>query len=155
MLLRRMEFELESQLAEIQELAEALDRFSKISAIPPKVLFRINLAIDELITNTITHGYAGNARRQIDVVVNRGDRHLEVELMDDGLPFNPLSVATPDTEAGIEDRALGGLGVHFVRTLIEQVEYRHDGARNIIRLTVPLGSRAEPEMSAVPAPARS
>ena len=148
MLLRRMEFELRPDLSDIQLLADAMDRFSKFSAIPSKILFRLNLAIDELITNTITYGFDQTRHHHIGVTVHRHDDVIEVELRDDGMPFDPLSLPSPDIDASLEDRPIGGLGVHFVRTLIEQVDYVHDGKHNIIRLTVPLHVRSDAEAGA-------
>jgi serine/threonine-protein kinase RsbW len=143
MLLRRMEFELSPELGEIQVLADAMDKFSKFAAIPSKILFRLNLAIDELVTNTIVYGFENAESRHIGVIVHRHDDIVEVELRDSGTPFDPLSLPAPDVDVSLEDRQIGGLGVYFVRTLIEQVDYAHDGKHNIIRLTVPLHARSD------------
>ncbi|CAN1523603.1 RsbW Anti-sigma regulatory factor (Ser/Thr protein kinase) [Rhabdaerophilaceae bacterium] len=145
MLLRRMEFELGPDLSDIQLLADAMERFSKFAAIPSKVLFRLNLAIDELVTNTISYGFQQGEQCYLGVTVLRHDDVVEVELRDNGIPFDPLSLPSPDLDASLEDRPIGGLGVHFVRTLIEQVDYTHDGRHNIVRLSVPLHPRSETE----------
>lgn len=145
MFVRRMEFVIDNELGEIRRLSEALDNFARFALIPPKVLFKLNLAIDELITNTISYGYANPGRQQIDVSIARADNSIEVELRDGAIPFDPCELSTPDVELSVEERSIGGLGVHLVKTLIDEVRYRHDGAYNIVTLSMRLPSIAEIE----------
>ena len=71
----------------------------------------------------------------IDIVVTSEDDALTIEVMDDGNPFNPLQDSVvPDVEAMIEDRPIGGLGVHLVKTLMQDLNYERTDGRN--RLTM-------------------
>ena len=100
-----------------------------------KLVFTLNLALDELVTNVVSYGYdepAGD--RDITVALAVGDGRLTATLEDDGRPFDPLAKAPPDIDSSLEDRRIGGLGVHFVRTMMDDVQYRRVDGRN--RLTL-------------------
>ena len=53
---------------------------------------------------------------------------------DDGIAFDPLEVPPPDLESSLEDRPVGGLGVHFMLTLMDEVTYRREGDRNVLTM---------------------
>ena len=61
---------------------------------------------------------------------------LLIEIADDGIPFNILTRDEPDLDSGIEERSVGGLGIFFVRRLVQEIRYRREGGRNILTLTV-------------------
>ncbi len=140
MLIKKIDLSLKSDRSEIRKLADFFDELASHSDIQRKILNHLNLAIDELITNTIFYGYKDQPDKNIEVrVLRRGDS-LEVELTDEAAPFDPLAAPEPDLESALDDRPIGGLGIHFVRTLIDQVSYRREGRQNIVTLTMKLGS---------------
>lgn len=120
--------------AAIAELADAFDAFCRDNDVPPAVVYPVQVAIDELLTNTITYGYPEESASSIDVYIYLTDSVLEVVLVDDADPFNPLEREAPDTEAALEDRPIGGLGIHLVTQLMDAVEYRRKDGRNYIHL---------------------
>lgn len=125
---------LKNRLPEIRRLSAAVEAYGEVQAIPDKVVFQVNLALDELLTNIISYGYADGAEHEIAVRLSLDQRTLTVEIEDDARPFNPLDRPPPDLEAPLEARPIGGLGVHLVRTFMDSVEYRQDEGRN--RLTL-------------------
>ncbi|MCP4560799.1 MAG: ATP-binding protein [Bosea sp.] len=100
------------------------------------MVFKLNLALDELITNTIAYGYAERKDGEIDIEMRRHDDRVVVRLIDQAVAFDPFEVAVADTTSSLEDRPVGGLGIHFVRTLIDEVSYSRDDDRNVITLTL-------------------
>jgi serine/threonine-protein kinase RsbW len=93
-----------------------------------------NLALDEVVTNVIMHGYRDAGRHEILVRLELGIETLTVQVEDDGRPFNPMDVPPPDLELGIEDRPIGGLGIHFVRSVMTSVDYRRAGGHNVLTM---------------------
>ena len=100
----------------------------------PDVAFKVNLALDELVTNVINYGYDDEDEHAIRLLVSWDGETLRFVLEDDGKPFNPLDIPPPDLDTPIEDRQVGGLGIHFVRQVMDSVTYRRDGARNVLTM---------------------
>ena len=131
----RLDLELGADLGEIGRLAEAVEAFGERLSLPMKTVFNLNLAFDELITNTISYGLTGDGDGKIHVSVTYGDGELVSEIVDAGRPFDPFAEAPPpDLTSAVAERPIGGLGVHLVKTLIDEVEYRREDGRNHIVL---------------------
>lgn len=128
-----MEFRLKNELEEIQLLAEAIELFGEENGIPAKALFQVNLALDELLTNTISYGYPEGGEHEILVsLILEGERKLRIEIHDDGEAFNPLETEEPDTSQDIDERPIGGLGIHLVRQMMDEIEYIRKDEQNIL-----------------------
>jgi len=136
MMVREIDLRLRNDGMEIRQLASTLEYIGGLSNIPSKALFRLNLAIDELLTNTISYGYPDAREAEINVRLRHTGDRLEVRLADDGIPFDPLTLPDPDTTSDLDQRAVGGLGVHLVRTLMDGVTYERDHHQNIVTLTL-------------------
>lgn len=127
-----MDYAIRNNLPEIERLAEAVEEFGEAHDISPKIIFAINLSLDELITNTINYGYNDTEEHQIQVKLSLNEREIEIELKDDGMEFNPLLLPVPDTNKPLEERPIGGLGIHLVRNAMDQIEYKRQGDTNIL-----------------------
>lgn len=131
-----LEVRLKNDLTEIPRLAGLIEAFGDRHGLPDAVVFNLNLCLDELITNIVSYGYDDDASHVIAVKLTFAGERLVVEVTDDGRPFDPLSeVAPPDLDSDLDQREAGGLGVHFVRTLMDDVRYRRDGAFNRLTLS--------------------
>lgn len=142
MMIQEIEVRLRNDLSEIAPLARALDRFAAETGLPERALFRLHLAVDELLNNTVGHGYPDGRPGEIVLrLVHDGDR-LAVVISDDGDRFDPFSAAPPDLTASVEERRVGGVGVHLVRALADAFSYRWDeqSARNVVSLELGLAS---------------
>lgn len=128
-----MEFRLKNRLDEIQSLAEAIELWGEENGIPAKTLFQVNLALDELLTNTISYGYPEGGEHEIVVQLARErEGELLIGVHDDGLAFNPLEAKEPDINQDIEERPIGGLGIYLVRQMIDEIDYSWKDQRNIL-----------------------
>jgi len=121
--------------AEIEPLGRLVEQFGGEHGLPPETVFHINLALDEIVTNVIAHGFEDCDRHEIVVRLTLDVDHVLVEVEDDGLPFNPLDAPTPNLDLDIEDRPVGGLGIHFVQSVMDGVEYCRRDGHNILRMT--------------------
>lgn len=136
------------ELGEIARVNAAFTAFAEAHAVPPAIRRSLNVALDELLNNTIVHGFAGRTGGAVTIEAElRADR-LTVTLTDDGTPFNPLvavSAPSPNTARSVEERQIGGLGLHLVRRMMDDVGYHRRGDRNVVTLVKHLtgGERME------------
>ncbi len=85
---------------------------------------KIMLAVDEACTNVIKHAYEFAPTREIDLEVLTHDRQFEVVILHNGKPFDPDAVTAPDMQKYLSQFRRGGLGMHLMRSLMDNVEYR-------------------------------
>ena len=122
--------------SEIARANAAFTAFAEANAVPPAVRRSLNVALDELLQNTIVHGFADprGGGGGVSIAVELLPDRLTVTLTDDGQPFNPLAAAAPDTARPLEERPVGGLGIHLVRQLMDEVRYQRQGGHNVVVL---------------------
>jgi anti-sigma regulatory factor (Ser/Thr protein kinase) len=102
---------------------------------PDAACFLADLVIEELVTNTIKYGYDQAGAHPIHVNVKFHDGHLCIEVRDKGHPFDPLAQEAPDLSLSADDRPIGGLGIHLVRQMTDDVRYERRGEENIVVAT--------------------
>ena len=101
----------------------------------PEIAFSTNLCLEELITNTIQHGLGNAPGHAIRICISRSANCLEILVKDDAPAFDPFNaVPRPNIHADLEEREIGGLGVHLVRSLMDEVWATYDGTGNLITL---------------------
>lgn len=98
-----------------------------------KGVFNLQLACDEACTNVIEHAYSGRPGR-IRIAVSVHPDRIQIEVQDTGRPFDPSAVRAPDLEAPLERRETGGLGLHFMRSIMDEVRFEFGEGGN--RLTM-------------------
>jgi anti-sigma regulatory factor (Ser/Thr protein kinase) len=128
-----LEIKLTNQLSEIGRFNQAFTEFGRRHRLAPKILHDVNLAVEEILANIISYGYSDNREEheiKVGVSVQPGEVRVDVE--DDGRPFNPLEAPEPDTTKPLEERTVGGLGIHLVRKLMDSLEYKRRDDRNLL-----------------------
>jgi sigma-B regulation protein RsbU (phosphoserine phosphatase) len=143
-----LDLTLANRASELQRLVSAVERFAQDQGIPDPDMHAVMLALDEVITNTITHGYDDQAAHEIQVRLTLANGRLSVEVQDDGRPFNPLTAPQPDLTSAVEQRPVGGLGIHLVRSLMSEVAYRRESGKNHLIMSKRLSAVAQPETKA-------
>ncbi len=128
-----LSLQLSATLDDIAQLHDEIDALAQREGWGSKLEFEVKLVIEELFTNVVNYGGCPGAPVQFHFA-SEPDR-LTIEMADGGHPFDPLA-DTPeaDTTSSVEDRAIGGLGVHLVLTMMDEARYRRDGDLN--RLTL-------------------
>lgn len=116
--------------AELSRVRVLSDQFAAANQLPPDVIADLHVALDEILTNIIQYGYTDKRRHEIDIEFRIEDDVLVTAIEDDGRAFDPLMLPKPDVSAPIQQRRLGGLGVHFVRTLMNEVNYNRSADKN-------------------------
>jgi anti-sigma regulatory factor (Ser/Thr protein kinase) len=127
-------FELKSSLAELDNLCQNLEDFGQKSGLSKKLIFEINLALDELFTNIISYGFKDDDEHVIKVTITPQNEELCLCIEDDGVPFNPIGFETPDVACSVENCRIGGLGIHIMRKLMDEISYQRCNDKNILTL---------------------
>ena len=127
-------FELKSSLSELDRLCENLETFGKKFGLSKKLIFEINLALDELFTNIISYGFKDDKEHVIKVTLTPRNDELCLCIEDDGRPFNPTDFETPDVSCSVEECKIGGLGIHIMKKLMDEVCYERCGDKNVLNL---------------------
>ncbi len=113
---------------------EELSRWLEERQASPAAAYLATLALEELVTNCIKYGYDDRAEHVIQVEVELAPDGMTMVVEDDGHPFNPLEQVEPDTNLPIEERPIGGLGLHLLRKLSDRMEYAWKNGRNRVTL---------------------
>ena len=127
--------------AQLQMVEQAIDEMARREQWPDEVVFKVKLVVEEIGLNIIDHGYGQDDSKEMEFRLNSEDGALTIEFIDEAQPFDPLSeTPDPDISSGIEERPIGGLGVHLVRELMDEVKYTRDSDRNRLTLVMRLTS---------------
>jgi len=121
--------------AELARLHAFADEFAQECGLPDDERSRLLIILEELFTNAAAHGHGSDAAGgNITVALGWRTGRLRISFVDDGPPFDPLTFHEPDFAAPAEERAIGGLGIYIVRSLVHQARYRREGGRNRLHL---------------------
>lgn len=132
---KEIKIELNNKLSEVRRLSELLNEEPELIDTPEATLFALNLSLEEILTNVISYSYDDNEDHKIKVRIYINKKEVCVEVEDDGKPFNPLEAESPDITTPIEERQIGGLGIHLVKGFMDKLEYKRIGDRNLLILT--------------------
>ena len=125
---------LTNQPPEKRKALTVLEQFARDHQLPEKVLQAADLALEEHLTNVMKYGFDDSQVHEIRVRLELVGGQFQIEVEDDGKPFNPLEHPKPDLSVPLEQRPLGGLGIHLIRSFMDELAYRRDGGRNIFQM---------------------
>lgn len=120
---------------EAPRIARRVEYFLHDQQIPDTIINKILLCVDELITNIIAHAYNDKEEHAVLLECRINENDVELELRDDGVPFDPTTQTRPNTKLNLESRDIGGLGIHLVMTLMDKVQYMREGDYNVLKIT--------------------
>ena len=116
--------------AEFARVSNLVDQLGAERHLAPGMVADMQIALDEILTNITEYAYTDNAEHRIHICFRVLDNILETVIEDGGAPFNPLAIPAPDISAPLHQRRVGGVGIHFVRSLMDEVAYERAGERN-------------------------
>jgi len=135
---------LPATLGHLHEAMAFVVAFAEERGFLPDRMMEIELSLEEALINIIKYAYPeGKGDVEISCILSGDDRFI-VEICDNGIPFDVVSAGDPDVTSGIEERKIGGLGIFFIKRLMDDVTYRREDDKNILRLTV-LKNRTAPQ----------
>jgi len=129
-----LELSVKNRVDEIVRVNQSFNAFAERHGIPAAVRRKIDVVFDELLNNIVSYAYHDDNEHIIDVRVELSSDRLAVTFTDDGIPFDPFASAAPDTALSLEERQSGGLGIHLVRNMMDEVSYSRRPDKNVVIL---------------------
>jgi len=123
-------------IKEVKTAIQLFEEFAKSAEIPTFLMKKVNVIMNELLSNIIKYGFPNKKEGKITIALelfNTG--RLTIEMTDKGVPFNPFQITPPNTNIPIEERETGGLGIHLVRKLMDEFSYKRMIGRNVILMS--------------------
>jgi anti-sigma regulatory factor (Ser/Thr protein kinase) len=112
-----------AQFENLDQVREFVGAAAQKCGLDASAVYAVKLAVDEAFSNIIEHAYGGECLENIECQCQIADSDLIVTLRDCGFPFNPAAVPDPNLTSELEDRDIGGLGLYFIRQLMDEVEF--------------------------------
>lgn len=132
-----LEWSMANDSADLQRVMDEVDAHLAALPVSPKRKYAVRLALDELVSNVIRYSYDDQAVHRIGLKLATDDPFF-LTIEDDGKPFDPLADAPPPVLDGpIEDRPIGGLGLHLLKEMGLKLAYRRKAGRNVVRVDFP------------------
>jgi sigma-B regulation protein RsbU (phosphoserine phosphatase) len=126
--------EVANRYEEIATVNSSFDEFAAKHGLVANVRRSMKLVFDDLLNNVISYAYTDGLEHLIEVRVELSTDRLAIRITDDGHPFNPFGRSSPDTALALEEREIGGLGIHLVENLMDEVSYTRRTDRNVVVL---------------------
>lgn len=125
--------QIEGQYEQVQSVRDLVQRAAEEAGFSPKETYACQLAVSEAVENIIRHGYGQQVHNQIRVSVSNKPGELTIELTDDAPPFNPTD-NRKSRKWTADDPPIGGLGIHIIHAIMDDVEYKREADRNLLKL---------------------
>lgn len=119
---------------EIARLTRIMESFCEENDIPLQPRFEINLVLEEILMNIISYGYDDDHRHEIEVTWWLDNDEFNMIISDDGRKFDPLLLPEPELTKTVEERTIGGLGIHLVKKMMCEITYVRENDKNILRM---------------------
>lgn len=132
---RPVKFVLSGIVGERRRFVEAFEEFCQTNLVSDAVRQAADLALEEHLTNVLGYGFDPGVTKHASVELDVIDNCLHVEVADTGKPFNPLDAPPVDTSLPLDEKPIGGLGVHLMRQFMDELSYTRADGRNILRMT--------------------
>jgi serine/threonine-protein kinase RsbW len=129
-----LSFSLACDLAELDQLHAMVETFGRVHELQKKTVFETNLVLEEIFTNIVSYGYEDKKPHKVHFFLQWDEDKINIRVEDDGRPFNLLEAKPVDLKTDLDQRSIGGLGIHLIRKLMDKVTYRRIDAKNVVTL---------------------
>ncbi len=123
-------FEFKNDLSELEALCQHLNKFGQVSGLSEACITDVNICLDELFTNIVSYGFEDDLEHIIWFTMHLDNQVLTLSIEDEGIPFNPLEKKDPEVPVDLIDVRIGGLGIHIVRKLMDDIRYNRRQGKN-------------------------
>ena len=127
---------MQNRVRDLIELTNKADEFMQYHHLPLEITYKVNLILEEALTNIIKYAYKDTLAHDIRIEMTLKEHELIIELQDDGEEFDPIAAPPPKTPDSVSESPVGGLGIHLVKQMADGVEYKRHQGRNILRARV-------------------
>ncbi|NIQ87989.1 MAG: ATP-binding protein [Deltaproteobacteria bacterium] len=125
-----------NDMKELTHVLQVVNVFLEPRALSSKLVYAVNLILEEILMNIITYGYDDEDSHEIEVQIGVEEEEVALTVIDDGKEFNPLTIPRPDRSKSAMDRIEEGLGLQFVRHMRNAMEYRREENKNILKIWI-------------------
>lgn len=130
---------LQNDISEISKLEPFIDNIGEELELPPDVVYNLNLALEEAVSNIVLYAYPGKTGQDIRIQAHTEGHSLLLTLTDSGIPFDPTKVKSTDVTLPAEERPIGGLGIFLIKSLMTEMRYQYKEGKNILTLVKTIG----------------
>ncbi len=123
-----------AKLDNIRDICEYISECAKNLGLSPKDTHKVELAVEEVVVNIIKYSKSEESDNVIKITVIGDSEKLQIKIEDNGIPFNPLDYGEPALNTSILERQIGGLGIFLVKKMVDNVEYKRIGNKNVLTL---------------------
>ncbi|MBU2650600.1 MAG: ATP-binding protein [Bacteroidetes bacterium] len=133
--MEKIRLHLKNDIGDLGKMIKELDRISNLWGLSMKDTMNINLLLEEIVTNIVFYAYDDEKDHSIVLSFEKIGNQIRIEVKDDGKPFNILEAREPDIEGkSLNERKIGGLGIHFVRHFSDEIHYDRKNDENILTI---------------------
>jgi len=127
----------ENKPEELELIRDFIEQMVPDWGLDTELVFKLNLILEEYINNLISYGFSDHLPHEISIEVLKGKNKIQVIVSDDGNPFD-ITMAPENEDIGkpLDERKIGGLGIHFIRTMAEEIAYKSEGGLNKLTFVV-------------------
>lgn len=133
---QEIRLKLRNDLRELARVNQFATEFLGRENLAEETVYATHLALEEILSNVIRHGYEDPGRHEISVCLRLEDGAVELQIEDDGREFDPLSAPPVDLGVPLEERRVGGLGIHLLRKLASEIRYLRVDGRNRLQVLI-------------------
>lgn len=126
------ELHMTNELSEVAKLPLFIEELADKLSLPGDLVFNFNLVLEEAVTNVVMYAYPEGEKGAVDLVARCNGKAVSFILTDSGKPFDPTKVPDADVTLPAEERRIGGLGIFLIRQIMDSVEYRRNGDKNLL-----------------------
>jgi sigma-B regulation protein RsbU (phosphoserine phosphatase) len=119
----------------IPQLNEFIDTVCEELEIDMALAMSLNLAMEEAVVNVMDYAYPAGTEGEVNIEAIADETQLHFIISDSGKPFDPTAKEEVDTTLSAEERPIGGLGIHLIRQLMDDISYERKDDKNILRLS--------------------
>jgi len=128
------QIKIENQIGELAVLSAKIEELSEKWDLSMPLTMNINLVLEEAVSNVIFYAFNKDEKHLIQISIEVDENILTLEIVDDGIPFDPLAREVPDITLPAEDRPIGGLGIFLITKIMDKVSYKRQNNQNILTL---------------------
>ena len=125
-----------NDMQELTHVLQVVNVFLEPRELQSKLIYAVNLILEEILMNIIKYGYEDEESHEIEVQIEVEQEEVALTVTDDGKEFNPLTIQRPDHSKSAMDRLEEGLGLQFVRHMRNAMEYRREEDKNILKIWI-------------------
>lgn len=125
---------LPNDVQEVPQLNVFVDEVCEQVDFDMSTTLKLNLAIEEAVVNVMNYAYPAGEKGDVDIEAMINDEYLVFVISDSGTPFDPTAKAEVDTTLSVEERGIGGLGIHLIRQIMDTISYKRVDGMNVLTL---------------------